>query len=117
MFTAEKERLILTILAEAGSWMFGLDIIKASGGKLKRGVIYVYLTRLKEHGYITSKKVEVTIPSVLQINVNDDGNLEVKKYQTSRRCYHITKAGEDKLREYEKEDIPTLLKPILSPSF
>ncbi|GJD85454.1 hypothetical protein HPGCJGGD_3343 [Methylobacterium haplocladii] len=36
--------------------MYGLEMVNASGGKLKRGTIYVVLDRLETQGFISSEK-------------------------------------------------------------
>lgn len=44
---------ILELLA--GGPMFGLDMVAASPGVLKRGTIYVILDRMEDEGLVTSK--------------------------------------------------------------
>jgi DNA-binding PadR family transcriptional regulator len=46
------ERLILDLLA--GDEMFGLQLVGASRGALKRGTVYVTLGRMQEKGYVES---------------------------------------------------------------
>lgn len=48
-----KELLILDLLREDD--LYGLQLVAASGGRLKRGTVYVTLGRMEEKGYITSK--------------------------------------------------------------
>ena len=48
-----KELLVLELLREHDS--YGLRLVAASSGRLKRGTIYVTLGRMEEKGYITSK--------------------------------------------------------------
>jgi DNA-binding PadR family transcriptional regulator len=48
-----KELLVLTLLQEEDS--YGLQLVAASSGGLKRGTVYVTLSRMEEKGYITSK--------------------------------------------------------------
>ncbi len=50
-----KERLILQLLVSSGS-MFGLQLVEASGGQLKRGTVYVTLGRLEQKGFIESEQ-------------------------------------------------------------
>ena len=45
---------ILDMLAESADPMYGLDMVKASGGLLQRGTIYVLLGRMQDHGLITA---------------------------------------------------------------
>ena len=51
---SEKESLILELLGGA-SEMYGLELVAASGGALKRGTVYVTLGRMEDKGYITSR--------------------------------------------------------------
>ena len=53
----KKEVEMLTILCEIGE-SYGLEIIKASGGKFKRGTVYVYLTSMVERGLVTGEYEE-----------------------------------------------------------
>ena len=48
-----KELLVLELLREQDS--YGLQLVAASTGRLKRGTIYVTLGRMEEKGYITSR--------------------------------------------------------------
>jgi DNA-binding PadR family transcriptional regulator len=50
-----KEREILELLVATGP-MFGLQLVDASGGRLKRGTVYVTLGRMEQKGYIESKQ-------------------------------------------------------------
>ena len=50
-----KELLVLEILIDGGSGMYGLELVDASRGALKRGTVYVTLGRMEEKGYITSR--------------------------------------------------------------
>jgi DNA-binding PadR family transcriptional regulator len=50
-----KERLILELLVGGGP-MFGLQLVEASGGALKRGTVYVTLGRMEAKGYVTSEQ-------------------------------------------------------------
>jgi len=50
-----KERLILELLA-ASDPMFGLQLVEASHGALKRGTVYVTLGRMEKKGFIESEQ-------------------------------------------------------------
>jgi DNA-binding PadR family transcriptional regulator len=50
---AKSEHLILNVLASRGP-CYGLEIVQASRGRLKRGSIYVTLGRMEEKGFVTS---------------------------------------------------------------
>jgi DNA-binding PadR family transcriptional regulator len=52
-----SERLILTLLTSHGS-SYGLELVAASRGKLKRGGIYVTLGRMEDKGLVHSKVAE-----------------------------------------------------------
>ena len=49
------EHLILELLLEHGQ-LFGLALVTASGGRLKRGTVYVTLGRMEEKGYLDSRQ-------------------------------------------------------------
>lgn len=48
-----SERTILTLLTARGP-CYGLELVSASRGRLKRGGIYVTLGRMEEKGLVTS---------------------------------------------------------------
>ena len=75
-----KEYLILDML-RAGADRYGLDMVKRSNGKLKRGTIYVTLYRMEEKGYVSSRRE----------NRPKDPGLPL-------RIYRITGTGERALR-------------------
>lgn len=49
-----KELLVLELLLSEGR-MYGLELVTASKGELKRGTVYVTLGRMEEKGYIKSR--------------------------------------------------------------
>jgi PadR family transcriptional regulator len=49
-----KESLILELLAR-GEELYGLQLVAASKGRLKRGTVYVTLGRMEDKGYVTSR--------------------------------------------------------------
>ena len=49
-----KEALILDLLVR-GKELYGLELVAASKGRLKRGTVYVTLGRMEEKGYIASR--------------------------------------------------------------
>lgn len=51
---SSKELLILELLIGAKE-MYGLELVAASDGALKRGTVYVTLGRMEDKGYVTSK--------------------------------------------------------------
>ena len=58
-----KERLILELLAESGP-QFGLQLVEASAGQLKRGTVYVTLARMQQKGFIDSDQ-ESAVPGAI----------------------------------------------------
>lgn len=54
-----KEALILQLLVNGKPEMYGLEMVRDADGELKRGTVYVLLSRMEEKGYITSR-VELT---------------------------------------------------------
>lgn len=51
------EMFILDLLSEHRK-MYGLEMVDASGGRLKRGSVYVTLGRMEDKGYITAMEVD-----------------------------------------------------------
>jgi DNA-binding PadR family transcriptional regulator len=49
-----KEGLILDLLGRSKE-MYGLELVTASGGELKRGTVYVTLGRMEDKGFISSR--------------------------------------------------------------
>jgi PadR family transcriptional regulator PadR len=49
-----KESLILELLGR-GDDLYGLQLVAASKGRLKRGTVYVTLGRMEVKGYVTSR--------------------------------------------------------------
>lgn len=61
---SRKEALILDMLLSSGRELYGLEMVGASNGELKRGTIYVTLQRMKEKGFIDSKPEPRHAPEV-----------------------------------------------------
>lgn len=56
MAEASASRVILELLAtREGSWTLGLDMIRASAGRLYRGSIYVHLLQLEDAHYVLAR--------------------------------------------------------------
>jgi DNA-binding HxlR family transcriptional regulator len=53
-FAATKELLVLSLLRDEPMGLYGLEIVKASNGRLQRGTVYVTLGRLEEKGFVKS---------------------------------------------------------------
>ena len=60
----DTEQLILELLVTSGKAMFGLELIEASGGRLKRGTIYVTLQRMTKKGFVESREEARTAPEI-----------------------------------------------------
>lgn len=56
---SKLELLILRLLISGGE-TYGLALVKASDGALKRGTIYVTLGRMEEKGLVRSRQEEAT---------------------------------------------------------
>lgn len=52
-----KERIVLDLLVRNGE-MYGLEFVKAEPKKLKRGAIYVMLSRMDDKGFVTSRLID-----------------------------------------------------------
>lgn len=75
---SRKEALILDLLALVGSGeMYGLELVEASDGQLKRGTVYVTLGRMEDKGYVVSAQ-EVKPPGAIGL---------------PRRMYRLTPLG------------------------
>ena len=48
------ERLIVELLVAEGE-QYGLQLVSASGGRIKRGTVYVTLSRMEEKGLVCSR--------------------------------------------------------------
>jgi DNA-binding PadR family transcriptional regulator len=55
MRIAKAEQLILSFLVNNGA-SYGLQLVEASRGQLKRGGIYVQLGRMEEKGFVSSMR-------------------------------------------------------------
>lgn len=53
-FASGIELLVLTLLRDEPQGLYGLELVKNSGGRLKRGTVYVTLMRLEDKGFVQS---------------------------------------------------------------
>jgi DNA-binding PadR family transcriptional regulator len=60
---SSKEMKALEMLIHNGE-MFGLEMVEASEGELKRGTIYVTLSRMCDKGYLDSHEEPRTAPEI-----------------------------------------------------
>jgi DNA-binding PadR family transcriptional regulator len=54
MRVSPNERVVLALLSSGGP-AYGLQLVEASGGRLKRGGIYVTLGGMEDKGLVTSR--------------------------------------------------------------
>src|SRR5438067_12758688 len=66
-----KEALILELLVRKKE-LYGLELVAASKGRLKRGTVYVTLGRMEEKGFIVSRLESAPV---------DEGGLPRRIYQ------------------------------------
>jgi DNA-binding PadR family transcriptional regulator len=86
MLLSKTEALILQIMSDNGfKERYGLELLKLSDGKIKRGTVYTTLQRMQDKGFVTSRQEDKL----------DDvpGN--------PRRLYMITGSGERTLKAME----------------
>jgi DNA-binding PadR family transcriptional regulator len=76
-----KEALVLSLLAEQGT-QYGLELVERSGGRLKRGTVYVTLGRMQDKGLVQ-----------VLVDANPEGHPGMP-----RPRYRITASGERALR-------------------
>ncbi len=55
-----KQQVILELLHQNQEGMTGLELVKNSRGKLKRGTVYVYLHQLETDGLVSSVPLDET---------------------------------------------------------
>ena len=78
-----KQRLILELLIGAGP-LYGLELVERSDGALKRGTVYVTLSRMEAKGFVSSEQ-ETLPPGAIGL---------------PRRRYRPTGLGERALRAW-----------------
>lgn len=71
------EAVILDLLSASTLETYGLELVKRSDGKVKRGTVYVTLQRMEEKGFVESRQEDTT----------DEG------VGAPRRLYRITGFG------------------------
>lgn len=55
---SSREQLILEFLIGQRAAMYGLEIVSASRGRVKRGTVYVTLARMGDKGLVASRQEE-----------------------------------------------------------
>lgn len=76
------ERTVLELLADGHEW-YGLALVKASAGRLKRGTVHVTLGRMEDRGLVAGRDEDDAAPHI----------------GIRRRLYRITVLGQRELRE------------------
>jgi PadR family transcriptional regulator PadR len=82
---SRKESVILGMLVESRRSLYGLEMVEASRGALKRGTIYVTLQRLQDKGFVDSRPEPRTAPEI----------------GIPRRMYRISALGQRVFSAYE----------------
>lgn len=82
-----KIEFVILDLLRTGGEKYGLELVKSSGGALKRGTVYVTLSRMTEKGFVKSKQEK---------DPNDPG--------MPRRIYAITGEGARALQAKDAAD-------------
>jgi PadR family transcriptional regulator PadR len=72
-----KESVVLEMLLAVSRELYGLEMVEASAGLLKRGTIYVTLQRMEEKGLIESRQ-----------EARPEGEIGI-----ARRLYRVTGLG------------------------
>jgi DNA-binding PadR family transcriptional regulator len=78
--------LVMKLLADAAGGMYGLEIVEASKGAVKRGSVYVLLGRLEVNGFVKS-----TTPKVAP----DHAGLPRPTYRLTAVGMRVLAAAED----------------------
>lgn len=74
---SQKEFVVLGLLISRGE-LYGLEIVEASKGEIKRGTVYVTLGRMVEKGFVESREESRVEPEI----------------GIARRIYRVTGLGE-----------------------
>jgi len=92
---SKTESRILSMLCENGE-MYGLEMVRRSQGKLKRGTIYVTLSRMMDKGYVDSHQEEREIGPPKRIFILTKYGLVV--YQELERAAKVIARAKPKRR-------------------
>jgi DNA-binding PadR family transcriptional regulator len=86
MLLSKTEAMILQIMSDNGfKERYGLELLKLSDGKIKRGTIYTTLQRMEDKGFVTSRHAE-----------KPDDVSGIRK-----KLYEVTGTGQRALQAYE----------------
>jgi DNA-binding PadR family transcriptional regulator len=84
---SSKYELIIDLLRDGE--MYGLDMVKKSGGKLRRGAVYLTLTAMEAEGLIEGTTIPATPPRM------------------PRRLYRVTEDGLQTFLRRHASPLPT----------
>lgn len=88
---SRKEHRVLEMLIQSKRELFGLEMVEASNGELKRGTIYVTLQRMQEKGLVDSKPEPRTAPEIgiprRLYSVSGYGQRVYRAYQAARQAF------------------------------
>jgi len=88
-----KERLILELLT-AQDRMYGLQLVAASRGRIKRGTVYVTLGRMEQKGYVRSR---------VETQAQAEGRLPRRLYEPTPHGLRVLQAWTAVVRALEPE--------------
>lgn len=88
-----KELQVLDLLAHRGE-LYGLQLVAASKGRLKRGTVYVTLGRMEKKGYVTSRAEDAP---------EGAGGLPRRLYEASPYGLRVVKAWTTVLQQLHAE--------------
>jgi DNA-binding PadR family transcriptional regulator len=84
-FTAyirSRQQVILRLLRDRGD-LYGLELVEASDGKLRRGSVYVYLSDLEDSGFVTSYLPKGSTVQRRKYKITGLGNAEFMRAEKS----------------------------------
>jgi PadR family transcriptional regulator PadR len=93
---SRKEALIMEILLERpAAELYGLELVRNSRKRLKRGTVYVTLGRLEDKGFIESREeIQPNMPGMPRrlYKVTGYGQRVYELLQQAREARHLTPA-------------------------
>ncbi len=96
MRLSDTALLACRLLRDAGR-AYGLELVKASGGRLKRGTVYVLLGRLADEGLVDSaQEIEENRPGLPKryFWLTDEGRRAIDAEEAARNAWRAVMAGE-----------------------
>jgi len=87
-----KEFTILELLLNSGE-MFGLEMVDASLGELKKGTIYVTLQRMSDKGFVESREEPRVEPEIgiarRKYQATNFGETVYKSHSLARKYFNL----------------------------